>query len=332
MSSNDFSFDLGAIGGTKTNTPDKETVYDLLIAGGGPAAMTAAVYAARKVMNVAMLTYDFGGQMGSTSWIENYMGFQTISGQELVAKFQEQVEKFDIPILLGEKVTTVTKDDGVFKATMENGDVYQSKTFIIATGKRDRALNVPGEKEYYGKGVHYCATCDAPFYKEKDVVVVGGGNSGFTAALVLQKIANSITLINHSPGFKADKILLKTVKKYDNIKLMDNTEVTQITGHDQNVDKISIKDCNSDKNHELEADGLFVEIGLIPNSEPVRDIVQTNEFGEVIIDCNCKTSLPGMFGAGDVTTVPYKQIVISAGEGSKATLAAYDYLASNGLL
>lgn len=313
------------------NRPDPETVYDLIIVGGGPGATTALVYAARKLLNVAILTYDFQGQVGYTSTIENYMGFQTISGAELVQKFYEQVEQFNIPIGQGEKVTRVDKADDLFKLTVESGAVFQSRTVIIATGKRDRKLGVPGEDEFIGRGVAYCSTCDAPFYRDLKVVVTGGGNSAFTAALDLLKVAKEVTLVNHAAGWQADEILQKSVRKYDHIRFLDHHEIVSIEG-DNLVRKATVRDRESKKETTIEADGVFIEIGLIPNSEPVVDLVRLNEVGEIIVDCACQTNIEGLYGAGDVTTVPHKQIIISAGEGAKAALTAYEYLTQRGLV
>lgn len=330
MSFGDFKLDLSGIG-KKENKPDPNTTYDLLIAGGGPAAMTAAVYAARKMMKLALLTYDFGGQMGYTSWIENYMGFQTVSGKELVSKFQEQVDQFEIPILLGSKVGKVEKDGDLFRATTDAGEVFSGRTFILSTGKRDRKLNVPGEDKLLGKGVAYCSTCDAPFFKEKNVVVAGGGNSAMTAALDLLKVSAHVTVVNFATGWQADPVLLNSVKKHDAVRLLDDTQVLGIQG-DTTVASVRVKNRQTGQETELSVDGIFIEIGLIPNSEPVEGLVELNDNKEVVVDCQCRTELPGFFGAGDVTTVPYKQIVISSGEGAKAALAAYDHLTGKGLL
>jgi alkyl hydroperoxide reductase subunit F len=330
MSFGDFSLDLTSLD-AEGKKPDPNTVYDLVIAGGGPAAMTAALYAARKSLNLALLTYDFGGQVGVTSWVDNYMGFQTITGEELVSKFVEQVKQFDLPVLLGEKVLRVEQDGEIYKAIMDGGAIYQGRTFILATGKRDRMLGVPGEKENVGKGVAYCATCDAPFYKDKKVVVAGGGNSAFTAALDLLNHTPDVTLVNLVEGWQADPIIYDAVVKSDTVKLLDKTQVVRING-EKGVESVDIEDLRTGKKSTISTHGIFVEIGLLPNSEPVEGFVELNANKEVVVDCTCKTSRPGFFGAGDVTTVPYKQIVISAGEGSKAALAAYDNLISRGLL
>lgn len=326
----ELSFDLSSLGEKKPQ-PDPNVLYDLIIVGGGPAATTGAVYAARKLMNLALVTYDFQGQVGSTSEIENYMGYQTITGRELADRFAQQAMQFAFPIGTGEYVNAIGKEDGVFRVHMSSGTVLQARTVVYATGKRDRKLNVPGEDEFVGRGVAYCATCDAPFYKDLRVVVAGGGNSAFTAALDLLKIAKEVTVVNFAEGWQADEILQDLVKKYGTATLLDNHEVKAIEG-DQVVKGVVVADRSTGGEKRIAADGIFIEIGLIPNSEPVKDLVALNAIGEVIVDCHCETSVEGFYGAGDVTTVPQKQIIISAGEGAKATLSAYDYLTKQGLL
>lgn len=325
-----FTLDTSAI--EQAKQPETEEIYDVLVLGGGPAAMTAVVYAARKMMKVAMITRDFGGQMAETSEIENYMGFQTITGEELTNKFQEQVKQFDVPISLEEVVTKVRREGELFLVDTSRKNTYRGRTVIVATGKRYRPLNVPGEKELAGRGVAFCATCDAPFFKGKKVAVAGGGNSAFTAALDLLKVATEVTIVNYAAGWQADEVMLAAVKKYgDKLKMLDEHEVTRIAG-DQRVEAVQVKDRKSGEEKSIEADGIFVEIGLLPNSEPVADLVKLTDQNEVMVDCHCRTDVPGVYGAGDVTTVPFKQIVISAGEGAKAALTAYDYLTRQGLL
>jgi len=325
-----FSLDLSGL--EKLERPDPNTIYDMLVLGGGPAAMTATVYAARKMMKVAMITKDFGGQMSDTSEIENYMGFQTITGSELTAKFKEQVTQFSVPVATDETVTEVRKEGDLFKVDTAGGATYAAHTVVAATGKRYRPLDVPGEKQFVGRGVAYCATCDAPFFKDKQVVVAGGGNSAFTAALDLLKVAERVTLINFAPGWQADEVLQSSVRKYgDKITLLDEHQITAIAGGER-VEQVSVKNRKTDEENEIAADGIFVEIGLIPNSEPMHQLVKMTRWHEVIVDCHARTNVPGLFGAGDVTTVPYKQIVISAGEGAKAALSAYEYLTQKGLL
>ncbi len=312
--------------------PDPDRLYDLLVLGGGPAAMTAVVYAARKLMKVALITRDFGGQMAETAEIENYMGFQTVRGRELTDKFREQAQQFDVPLAVAEKILRVRRDGGRFVVETESGQTYQGRTVIVATGKRYRPLGVPGERELAGRGVAYCPTCDAPFFKDKNVVVAGGGNSAFTAALDLLKVARHVTLVNYAAGWQADAVLRAAVERSgERARLLDQLQILAIEGAAK-VEGVRVRDRRTGAEETLPADGVFVEIGLDPNSEPVAELAAHNAQGELIVDCATRTNVPGLFGAGDVTTVPYKQIVISAGEGAKAALAAYDYLTAQGLL
>ncbi|MFH1438727.1 MAG: FAD-dependent oxidoreductase [Pseudomonadota bacterium] len=326
-----FTLDISMLG-QQAKRPDPGETYDLLILGGGPAAMSAAVYAVRKMMKTAVLAKDIGGQVGETSQIENYLGFQTITGTDLVAKFKEHAKAFDIPIELGEKVTKIRKDGDLFKVRLEGGGEFTGKSGVLSTGTRHRPLGVPGEKELMGKGVAICSICDAPFFKDKKVVVAGGGNSAFTAALDVLKVAEKVTIINYSKGWKADEIMIESVKKFgDKLLMLDGHAVLSIDGSGQ-VEAVRVRDRDTNEEKVLPADGIFIEIGLLPNSDPVRDLALLNKHGELIVDYKCATSVEGLFGAGDVTTVPYKQIVVSAGEGAKAALAAYDYLVAHGRL
>jgi alkyl hydroperoxide reductase subunit F len=322
-----LKLNLSSLG--EENRSDPETRYDLLILGGGPAAMSAAIYAARKMLKVAMVAKDYGGQVAWTSEIENYLGFMTITGQELVDRFVEQVKEFKVPVAKGENVVKVEKG---FSVHTESGASYTGSTVLLATGKRDRPLNVPGERELVGHGVAYCSTCDAPFYKGQKVAVAGGGNSAFTAALDLLKVDATVTLINFVEGWQADPVMIESAKKYgDRVKYLDGHEVVRIDGTGK-VSGVVVRDKQAGEEKQLDVSGIFVEIGLLPNSEPVKGLVDLNEYNEVVIDCFCRTSLEGLYAAGDVTTVPHKQIVISAGEGAKAALSAYDYLTRRGMI
>jgi alkyl hydroperoxide reductase subunit F len=312
--------------------PDPALTYDVLILGGGPAAMSAAIYAARKMLTIALVAKEYGGQVAWTSQIENYLGFQSITGRELTDRFVEQMKQFSIPIQKGQNVVEVRKRGELFETRTESGLVLRSRTVIIATGKRDRPLGVPGEAELVGRGVAYCATCDAPFYKDKRVAIAGGGNSAFTAALDLVKIANQVTLINLVSGWQADPIMIEDVRKAkDRVAFFDQHRILSIEGTDR-VTGVRMRDLSNDREERLPVDGVFVEIGLVPNSEAVKNLVQLNDALEVIVDCTCHTSVPGVFGAGDVTTVPHKQIIIAGGEGAKAALSAHEYLGKNRLI
>ena len=319
----DFSLDTSLL--EKAKEPESEVTYDLLILGGGPAAMSAAVYAARKMMNLAIITKDFGGQVRETSEIENWLGFQSINAKDLVDSFEEHVKSFDIPVSFSPSITEVKREADVFKVQTDDGKIYSSRTLILATGKRHRPLNAPGEKELVGRGVAYCATCDAPFFKGKKVVVVGGANSAFTTAVDLLKVGAEVILVNFIKGWQADEALQERVKKTGKAILLDYHQVVRIEGKD-NVTGVVVKNRENEKEEKIDANGVFIEIGLLPNNEPIKNLVELNEQGEVIVDCSCRTSIEGLFAAGDVTTVPHKQIVISAGEGAKAALSAYNYL------
>jgi alkyl hydroperoxide reductase subunit F len=305
--------------------PDHSPIYDLLILGGGPAAMSAVVYAARKMINLAVITVDFGGQMNETSDVENYLGFQSIKARDLVAKFQEHTLSFDIPVSMGSPITEVKKKENIFEVFMEDGTSFSGYTVIFATGKRPRPLTVPGEKQLVGKGVAYCATCDAPLYKDRKVMIVGGGNSAFTTALDLLRLNAEAVLINFISGWQADETLQQRVRKHEKVQFLDYHEVLRVEGKDK-VEAVVIRNRKTSEERRVAVDGVFVEIGLLPNSDPVKNLVELNKYGEVKVDCFCRTNVPGLFAAGDVTDVPQKQIIISAGEGAKAALSAYDYL------
>jgi alkyl hydroperoxide reductase subunit F len=324
-----FSLDTSLL--EKAREPEPEVIYDLFILGGGPAAMSAAVYAARKMMNLAIITKDFGGQIRETSEVENWLGFQSINAKDLADSFEEHVKGFDIPVSFGTSITEVKREVDVFKVLTDDNKMYSSRALIIATGKRHRPLNVPGEKELVGRGVAYCATCDAPFFKGKKVVVAGGGNSAFTTAVDLSKVGADVTLVNFIKGWQADESLQERMKQTGKVSLLDYHQVVRIEGRD-GVTGVIVKNRENEAEKKLDANGVFVEIGLLPNNESVKNLVELNEQGEVIVDCSCRTSVEGLFGAGDVTTVPHKQIVISAGEGAKAALSAYNYLINKSLI
>jgi alkyl hydroperoxide reductase subunit F len=311
----------------KVKDADPEVVYDLLVLGGGPAAMTAAVYAARKMLRLAIITRDFGGQVRETSEVENWLGFQAINAMDLADMFEEHVKSFDISVSLAVSATKVLKEGDVFKVQTDDDKTYSGKALIFATGKRHRPLNVPGEKELVGRGVAYCSTCDAPLFSGKKVVVVGGGNSAFTTASDLLKVDAQVILVNAEKGWQADQVLQDRIKKTEKVRLMDDTQVLRIEGKDT-VEAAWVQRRDVRREEKLEVEGVFVEVGLLPNNESIKGLVELNANGEVIIDCGCQTSVDGLFGAGDVTTVPHKQIIIAAGEGSKAALSAYDYLVS----
>lgn len=301
-------------------------MYELIIIGGGPAGMTAAVYAARKKLPTLLISGDIGGQVLWTTGVENYMGYQFIEGRELMQKFEEQVKQFptDVKIEVGKRAEKLSRVDGGFEVRVTSGETYKAKAVILATGKRPRQLNVPGEKELLGKGVTYCAICDGPLFADENVAVIGGGNSALEAAEDMIKIAEHVYLVLLTP-LTGDQILIDKVKSAENLTMFMEHEVLEIKGESR-VDGIKIRDLSSKQEKELDVGGVFVEIGLIPNSEPVKELVRLNGLGEVEVNCGNETGVPGFFAAGDVTSVPDKQIVVAAGEGAKAALQAHRYL------
>ena len=299
-------------------------IYELIIIGAGPAGITSAVYAARKKMDFLLITKDIGGQAAWSGEVENYTGYQFISGPELVSKFEEHLRKFDINLKENEEVKELKKQNAIVYVKT-NKDTYQARTVIIASGKRSRELNVKGEKEFKNRGLTYCATCDGPLFKDKVVAVIGGGNSALDATLQLMKIARHIYLINNTPRLGGDAIMREKVENSPLVTIMNEAEVLEILG-DKMVKTIKIK--TKDKESTIPLEGIFVEIGLIPNSEFVYD-VEKNSLGEIKVNCKNETNIPAIFAAGDVTDVPEKQIIIACGEGAKACLSAFRYLSQN---
>jgi alkyl hydroperoxide reductase subunit F len=299
-------------------------MYDLIIIGAGPAGITAAVYAARKKMSFLVITQDIGGQAAWSGDIENYTGYQFVTGPELVSKFEEHMRKYRIDTKEFEAVTDIERSDDVIKVKTNKG-TYQAKTIIIASGKVSKSLGVPGEKEFKNKGLTYCATCDGPLFAGKDVAVIGGGNSALDAALQLIKIARKVYIINNTPKLGGDTVMKEKIESSDIVTVLNDARVTAITGNKM-VSGVTIR-CNG-KDESLAVEGIFVEIGLIPNSGFAKD-VERNAHGEIKINNRNETNIPGVFAAGDVTDVPEKQIIIAAGEGSKAALSAFKYISHN---
>jgi alkyl hydroperoxide reductase subunit F len=295
-------------------------VYDLIIAGAGPAGVTAAIYAARKKMDLLVLTTNIGGQVSYSSDIENYTGFQFITGEELSTKLEQHLEKFKFEVKM-EEVEKVEREDNLFKARTDSGE-YLGKSIIIATGRKPKELGIPGELEFKNRGITYCATCDAPLFEGMDVAVVGGGNSGLEATLQLVKLAKSVRVIHNGPKLKADAVYIDKAKESGKVEFLTDTDILQITG-DKVVRGIKIR--RSGKEETLQIRGIFVEIGSTPNSQVV-DFVDKNKWEEIVVNANCETSVRGLFAAGDVTNVPEKQIIVAAGEGCKAALSAFRFL------
>ncbi|MBW7857975.1 MAG: alkyl hydroperoxide reductase subunit F [Leptonema sp. (in: Bacteria)] len=305
-----------------------DTNYDIAIIGGGPAGVAAAVYGARKGLSIAMIADRIGGQVKDTMSIENLITLAETTGPKLSASFADLVKSYSIDLHEHVKVDTVIDEEGSeFKTLVLNtGTQIRSRTVIIATGAKWRELNVPGEKEFLGKGVAYCPHCDGPFFKDKDVAVIGGGNSGIEAALDLAGIVRSVKVFEFADKLNADKILLNRLNQTKNIESFVSAQVSSVLDDSSKVIGLRYKDRNSGQDKEVDLDGIFIQIGLIPHTSFVKDIVETNRQGEIIIDDHCRTSRPGIFAAGDATTTPYKQIAIAIGEGAKASLAAFEYL------
>ncbi len=299
-------------------------LYDLIIIGAGPAGMTAAVYAARQKARTLVLARDVGGQLNWTLGIENYMGYQFIEGIELIRKFEEQVRKFPIDIKIGRAIESVVRVREGFSVADVDGTKYLGRTALICSGKRPRMLNVPGEELLRGRGLTYCEVCDGPLFQDMDVAVIGGGNSALEAAVDMTKIAKRIYIVSLTP-LTGDNILKEKAKEAPNITIMTECETMEVLG-DGMVSGIRVKDLKSGTEQVLEVGGVFIEVGLIPNSDFVRDMLTLNQLGEVMVNCACETGVPGLYAAGDVTNVPAKQIVVAAGEGAKAALQAHQYL------
>jgi alkyl hydroperoxide reductase subunit F len=299
-------------------------IYDLIIIGAGPAGITASVYAARKKLNFLVISLDVGGQAAWSGDIENYTGYQFITGPELAQKFEEHMRKYGTVLKENEEVLEVKKSGEIILVKTDKAD-YQARSVIIASGKKSKELAVAGEKEFKNRGLTYCATCDGPLFAGKDVAVIGGGNSALDATLQLIKIAKHIYIINNALSLSGDAIMRRKVGDAANVTILNNSSVTAIFG-DKFVKGIKLKSANQEK--ELAVQGVFVEIGLIPNSAFVRD-VEKNLKNEIIINLRNQTNVPGIFAAGDVTDVPEKQIIIAAGEGSKSALSVFHYLSKN---
>ena len=299
-------------------------MYDLIIIGGGPAGLTASVYAARKKLIALLISKDLGGQVNWTGAIENYMGYQFVDGPELMKKFEEQVKQFPIEIKLGESVTGVKTIENGFNVTTADGKSYQSRALIIASGKRPRGLNVPGEDKFIGRGLSYCAICDGPLFSDMNVAVAGGGNSAVEAVIDLLKIASHIYLIS-ATELTADPLLIDRIRNSDKVTPLIEHNVLEISGN-KFVEGLKVRDSITGEVKEFKVSAVFVEVGLTPNSDFAREVAQFNDCNEIVVNCENEVKIPGLFAAGDVTSVPEKQIVIAAGEGAKAALSANRYL------
>jgi NADH-dependent peroxiredoxin subunit F len=320
--------DTGAAARDAAKLNAKEA-FDMLIVGGGPAGAAAAVYAARKGIRTGVVAERFGGQTLDTMGIENFISVQETQGPKFAAAMEAQVRSYGVDIMNSQRVTAIEpapEPGGEITVTLSNGAALKSRSVVLATGARWRNVNVPGEQEYRNKGVAYCPHCDGPLFKGKRVAVIGGGNSGVEAAIDLAGVVAHVTLIEFADQLKADAVLVNKLESLPNVEIHTGAQTTEITGADGRVNGLVYKDRASGEMHRVELEGVFVQIGLVPNTEWLRGTVELSKYGEILIDVKCATSLPGVFAAGDVTTVPYKQIIIASGEGSKAALSAFDHL------
>ena len=307
-----------------TSVFSKDIFWDLIIVGGGPAGLNAGLYAKRKGLEVGIITDEIGGQLHNTTDVDNYLGFTKIQGKDLSNEFLNHLNKLEVPILNSVRVKEIKKNEYDFTLHISDGKIIRSKTVLVATGGSPRKLNIPGEKEFSNTGVSYCTTCDAPFFKDKHVLVAGGGNSAVEAIIDLKAWASKITVI-HRSLWRADQILLDKLKDIKNLTIHLNTQILEVMG-DKRMNGVRVLDKIKNEEYYVEADGLFIEIGTIPNSSIVKDLVDINDSGEIIVDETLMTSIPGLFAAGDVTTTKEKQIIISASEGARAALAITKYL------
>jgi alkyl hydroperoxide reductase subunit F len=304
-----------------------ETIRDVAIIGGGPAAVSAAIYTARKGLDVVLISEKFGGQVRDTVGIENLISVSSTTGQDLTKNMMVHLNEYPVSIRQDIRVQSIEETDGRIKQlNLSTGSTLKARTVILATGAKWRELGVPGEKENIGKGVAYCAHCDGPYFKGKDVVVVGGGNSGIETALDLSAIVKSVTVVEFLDTLKADKVLVEKVQETDNISIITSAATNEILANDKGVTGVKIKMRETGEVSVIDVQGVFVQIGLIPNSGFVKDLIKTNDRGEIIINSRGETSVPGIFACGDVTDVPYKQIIVAMGEGAKAGLTSFDYL------
>ena len=315
----------GARQAEKINAKD---AFDVLVVGGGPAGAAAAIYAARKGIRTGVAAERFGGQVLDTLAIENFISVQETEGPKLATALEEHVKQYDVDIMnlqRGEALIPAT-DGGLHEVRLAGGASLKAKTVILATGARWREMNVPGEQEYRGRGVAYCPHCDGPLFKGKRVAVIGGGNSGVEAAIDLAGIVAQVTLIEFDSQLRADAVLQRKLHSLPNVKVITSALTTEVLGNGEKVTGLRYKDRTTDETHDVALEGIFVQIGLLPNTDWLKGTVELSPRGEIIVDAKGQTSIPGVFAAGDVTTVPYKQIVIAVGEGAKASLAAFDHL------
>lgn len=305
---------------------NEKAPFDVLVVGGGPAGAASAIYAARKGIRTGVVAERFGGQVLDTLSIENFISIPHTEGPKLAAALEQHVREYEVDIINLQRAERLSATGGLVEVGLASGAKLRSKTVILATGARWRQMNVPGEDAYRNKGVAYCPHCDGPLFKGKRVAVIGGGNSGVEAAIDLAGIVNHVTLIEFDSALRADEVLQRKLRTLANVDIITSARTTEVTGDGQKVNGLVYEDRKSGELRTLTLEGIFVQIGLLPNTEWLRDVLELTPRGEIVVDAHGQTSLPGVFAAGDATTVPYKQIVIAVGEGAKASLAAFDHL------
>jgi alkyl hydroperoxide reductase subunit F len=311
------------LGRVESASPGVVHKYDVVVVGGGPAGSSAAIYSARKGLRTAIVAQKFGGQLQETLGIENLIGTNYTQGPKLSSDLEKHVRAYPIELLEHRRVERVV--DGAEKELIvQGGERIHAGALIIATGAKWRELGVPGEKEHLGRGVAFCPHCDGPFYKDRPIAVVGGGNSGVEAAIDLAGICSHVTLLEFADELKADAVLIENLKAKGNVTIITHARTTEIVGDGSKVSALRYEDRKSKELREIALEGVFVQIGLSPNSKLVSELVELNRFGEIVIDGRGRTSVPGIYAAGDVTTVPFKQIVVAMGEGAKAALTAFE--------
>ena len=307
---------------------DAREAFDVLVVGGGPAGAAAAIYAARKGIRTGVVTERFGGQVLDTLAIENFISVKETEGPRLAAALEEHVRQYNVDIMSLQRAETLVPGE-LIEIKLASGASLKSKTVILSTGARWRDMNVPGETEYRTKGVTYCPHCDGPLFKGKKVAVIGGGNSGVEAAIDLAGVVSHVTLLEFDSKLRADAVLVRKLESLPNVKIIVSAQTTEVNGDGQKVVGLTYKDRVSGEVHQLELAGIFVQIGLLPNTGWLKGTVELSTRGEIIVDDHGRTSVPGVFAAGDVTTTPFKQIIIAMGEGAKASLSAFDHLIRN---
>ena len=319
--------DIGAIERQAEKISAKDA-FDVLVIGGGPAGAAAAIYAARKGIRTGVAAERFGGQVLDTMAIENFISVQETEGPKLATALEEHVKQYDVDIMNLQRADQLIpgKAGELHEVKFASGASLKAKTLILATGARWREMNVPGEQEYRSRGVAYCPHCDGPLFKGKRVAVIGGGNSGVEAAIDLAGIVAHVTLLEFDTKLRADAVLQRKLNSLPNVTVITQAQTTEVTGDGQKVNGLRYKDRQSGDVHTVELEGIFVQIGLLPNTDWLKGTVELTPRGEIVVDARGETSIPGIFAAGDVTTVPYKQIVIAVGEGAKASLSAFDHL------